>query len=247
MEPEKKKYGVFISYSHEDTSLISPVVKLISAMRDDLVFQDTKDLRPGGKWEDQLLGALDQAEIVIVFWCRHSANSDYVKNEYEKAIAGNKEVLPVLLDDCQVSKGLSAYQWIDLKNVVSHKKEDHEMTPLHKFKKRFVITTVSIILSLALIFTLFITNIHNNAGYLPDENTIPAVNDSGMIPNNGHLKPTASHDKLASDTIFTTVIIVLVFVLIVFVLNRYLRKNRPRTNLAATSILEKLNEKLPPR
>jgi len=246
MEPEKKKYGVFISYSHEDTGLISPVVKLISAMRDDLVFQDTKDLRPGGKWEDQLLGALDQAEIVIVFWCRHSANSDYVKNEYEKAIAGNKEVLPVLLDDCQVSKGLSAYQWIDLKNVVSHKKEDHEMAPLHKFKKRFVITTLSIILSLALIFALFITNIHNNAGYSPDENTSLAVNDSGAIPNDGHLKPIPS-PKPASDTIVTTVIIILVFVLMVFVLTRYLRKKKPRTNLAATSILEKLNEKLPRR
>ena len=63
------KYGVFISYSHEDSDFVDPIVKIIRAARNDLVFHDTHDLQPGKLWEPQLFAALDEADIVFVFWC----------------------------------------------------------------------------------------------------------------------------------------------------------------------------------
>jgi hypothetical protein len=42
MHQEEKKYGVFISYSHEDAKFVSPIVSLISSMRQDLVFSGYK-------------------------------------------------------------------------------------------------------------------------------------------------------------------------------------------------------------
>lgn len=68
-----KKYNVFISYSHDDAELIAPVVRLIRTLKSNYVFQDTQDLMPSKPWESQLNNALDNAKIVIVFWCSHSA------------------------------------------------------------------------------------------------------------------------------------------------------------------------------
>lgn len=114
------KYEVFISYSREDANSIAPIVKLVRAMKKNLVFQDIQSIEPGKRWEPQLLNALNQAQIVIVFWCQHAEKSDYVRKEYKIAIKDNKDVLPLLLDDTDLPKALSAYQWIDLREAQFH-------------------------------------------------------------------------------------------------------------------------------
>ncbi len=114
--------GVFISYSSTDREFLKPVVTLIRSLRRDLVFQDYTDIRVGQKWEPQLLSALESAKTVVVFWCTHSAQSEYVKKEYERAIKDNKDVMPIILDGSKLPEGLSAYQGIDMSNFVAHKK-----------------------------------------------------------------------------------------------------------------------------
>ncbi len=95
---DQKKYGVFISYSHIDVEIVSPIVKLISTMRADLVFQDTLRITAGKPWEYQIIDALKQSDIIIIFWCEHSCNSEEIKKEYQFAIENKKDVLPLLLD-----------------------------------------------------------------------------------------------------------------------------------------------------
>lgn len=120
MESLGKKYEVFISYSHEDVSIVLPIIKLVRSIRDDLVFHDVQDIRAGKPWEPQIVNALNQAEIVIVFWCSHSSKSDYVRKEYLKAIENNKDVLPIILDKTELSLELSKYQAIDFGNIFMH-------------------------------------------------------------------------------------------------------------------------------
>lgn len=114
------KYGVFISYSHEDRKYVTPIVKLVKAMREDLVFQDTTDILPRKKWEPQLQKALDEAQILVLFWCRHAASSVEVKKEYQMAIKKNKDILPLLLDNSRLDSLLAGYQGIDLQEAVYH-------------------------------------------------------------------------------------------------------------------------------
>ena len=121
------KYSVFISYSHEDGASVAPVVKLIQAVRGDLVFQDTVNLIPGKKWATQIQEALNQSHMVILFWCRHSMSSEYVKKEWQSAISQNKDILPILLDDTKLIPPLSDYQWIDFRNIEFHKKSDRPL------------------------------------------------------------------------------------------------------------------------
>jgi len=114
------KYEVFISYSHEDAGRIAPIIKLVGALREDLVFQDIRSIEPGKRWEPQLLDALNHARIVIVFWCEHSEKSEYIRKEYEIAINAGKDILPLLLDDTELPRALNAYQWIDLRGAEFH-------------------------------------------------------------------------------------------------------------------------------
>jgi hypothetical protein len=109
----RKKSNVFISYSRKDKDLIEPVVNLIKAMRDNLVFQDIQSLQFGEKWEPQLMDAIKESEITAVFWCDHSLKSVNVQNEYEYAIALNKKVLPIRLDWTPFPENLAQYHAVD--------------------------------------------------------------------------------------------------------------------------------------
>jgi len=57
---------------------------------------------------------------VLVFWCEHSAASDWVRQEYEAGIRGNKEMIPILLDDREVPDPLRVYQWLDFRRDEPH-------------------------------------------------------------------------------------------------------------------------------
>ena len=114
-------YSVFLSYSHEDEIVVSGLKPLLEIQRKDLVFQDKTELVPGKKWEDAILNALDGSKAVVVFWCSHSSTSPYVKKEFERGYAQNKDIIPVLLDDTPLLSPLNEFQWIDLRRLVKHK------------------------------------------------------------------------------------------------------------------------------
>ncbi len=111
---------VFISYSSEDKDRIDPIVRLVRAMKKDSVFQDFMSIRPGQKWADEIMNALRHCRTVLVFWCEHSAASEWVRQEYEAGISANKEVIPILLDDTDVPTPLRAYQWLDFRKDEPH-------------------------------------------------------------------------------------------------------------------------------
>jgi hypothetical protein len=113
-------YGVFISYSHQDAKLVTPLVRLLRYERNDLIFHDKQDIRDGEPWEPQLLQRLNEVHTVMVFWCRHSAQSEYVRKEYLQGIAQHKKILPVILDETTMATELAAYQGIDFRESGIH-------------------------------------------------------------------------------------------------------------------------------
>jgi hypothetical protein len=89
--------AIFVSYSHQDTGLVKPVVELLRVIKD-LVFQDLDGIKPGRKWRREIDEALYAAHLLVLFWCYHSSRSTEVRREYEVALMTGKDVLPVLLD-----------------------------------------------------------------------------------------------------------------------------------------------------
>lgn len=109
--------SVFVSYSHADSELVTPVVSLLRA-NDCFVFLDVDRIKPGKKWRLELESALKNAKLVVVFWCLHASESAEVTQEWSAAIDNGADVLPLLLDDTSLPDGLAEYQWIDFRGTV---------------------------------------------------------------------------------------------------------------------------------
>jgi hypothetical protein len=109
--------NVFVSYSHADASLVGPVVKLLR-INSTFVFQDIDHIRPGKKWRSEITRALNEAQLVVVFWCDHASKSIEVSNEWKEAIKQEKDLLPLLLDETPLPFELSQFQWIDFRGTV---------------------------------------------------------------------------------------------------------------------------------
>jgi hypothetical protein len=109
--------NVFVSYSHADALLVSPVVKLLRVNKS-LVFQDIDGIRPGKKWQGEIAKALAESNLVVVFWCTHASKSNEVSKEWQAAIDQKKDLLPLLLDTTPLPPELAEFQWIDFRGTV---------------------------------------------------------------------------------------------------------------------------------
>ena len=77
---------VFASYSHRDF----PVMEYFRRVRQSLgqtMLVDIYDLRAGDHWADRLLEMIDQSAAFQLFWSKHSAESNYCRQEWEHALA----------------------------------------------------------------------------------------------------------------------------------------------------------------
>jgi len=116
----------FISYSRKDALLVRQIIGLFAAV-DVSVFRDEQSIKPGQKWRIGINAALEECQVVLVFWCEHAAASFEVRNEYERAIALSKRVVPVLLDQTALPPNLGQYQGVDLRahhNFILSKLDD---------------------------------------------------------------------------------------------------------------------------
>ena len=109
--------SVFVSYSHNDVALVTPIVKLLR-LNKSLVFQDTDSIELGKRWREQASYALAEARLIVLFWCVHSSRSNEVESEYRSALKTGKDLLPVLLDATPLPAELSEFQWIDFRGAV---------------------------------------------------------------------------------------------------------------------------------
>ena len=115
-------FEIFVSYSHKDARFVKPLIQYLLPTGSS-VFRDEEAIRPGKKWAVVIAEAIEGCSVVYLFWCNHSAGSVEVQKEYEYAIALDKDIVPVLLDETPLTPDLKEYQWVDLRVVIG-KHED---------------------------------------------------------------------------------------------------------------------------
>jgi len=117
---EKSAPKVFISYAHEDETVVSRVY-------DELRNQglspwiDKHDIPIGKEWEREIKRAMRTADFVVIFMSKRSVDKrGYVQREIRQALdlyqeipAGQSFLMAVRLDDCEVPEDLTQYQWLD--------------------------------------------------------------------------------------------------------------------------------------
>jgi hypothetical protein len=81
--PEAARPRVFISYSRADKRRVAGLVTLLKGLRYQ-VFIDEESIEAGQLWEDEIDAGLRDADVLLVFWTRYAAQSDYVRQESER-------------------------------------------------------------------------------------------------------------------------------------------------------------------
>lgn len=78
--------AIFCSYSHKDTAIVERVERA-SRYFNFRYLRDVTTLRSGERWNARLLELIDDADIFQLFWSKHAAESEYVRQEYQYALA----------------------------------------------------------------------------------------------------------------------------------------------------------------
>jgi hypothetical protein len=112
--PELSSF-VFVSYSHQDTKAILPIIEAINARGYNIWYD--RGINISSTWTDEIAVAIMNCQVLVVFLSRDSASSNYVRTEVEFALNNHKRIIPVYLDGLEVlppglALGLNATQGI---------------------------------------------------------------------------------------------------------------------------------------
>ena len=91
---------IFASYSHLDGDVVDQVQHITRSLGDDYL-RDVKDLRAGEIWSARLEKMIHEADVFQLFWSSNSMRSRFVRQEWECAIALQREnfVRPTYWED----------------------------------------------------------------------------------------------------------------------------------------------------
>jgi hypothetical protein len=77
--------SIFCSYSHADTQIVKRAESVCKALGMDFL-RDVITLKSGQHWSDELLNMISEADIFQLFWSSSAADSQYVRQEWERAL-----------------------------------------------------------------------------------------------------------------------------------------------------------------
>lgn len=91
---------IFASYSHRDVEVVEEFERLAEALGDEYL-RDSRSLRSGEVWSDQLSNLIRQADVFQLFWSHASMRSAFVRTEWEHALSLSRPhfVRPVFWQD----------------------------------------------------------------------------------------------------------------------------------------------------
>jgi formylglycine-generating enzyme required for sulfatase activity len=91
---------------------------------------DQEDLLPGEDWEVEIPKALYASDVILVCLSKNSVNKEgFVQKEITFALdkamekpEGTIFIIPVKLEDCEIPRRLTRYQWVDLSRADGRKR-----------------------------------------------------------------------------------------------------------------------------
>jgi hypothetical protein len=91
---------IFVSYAHDDMSLVSMVIEGIIASGYKVWYD--KNIDVSSLWSDEIANAIQTSKVFIVFVTKASMASQYVRSEVEFALSKKVRVIPVYLEGMEV-------------------------------------------------------------------------------------------------------------------------------------------------
>jgi translation elongation factor TU len=104
----------FISYSRADSEFVVQLARDLKAANAE-IWMDQLDIRPGERWDRAIEGALHKCSSLIITLTPASVASDNVMDEVSFALGAQKNVIPILHQDCNIPFRLHRLEYIDFR------------------------------------------------------------------------------------------------------------------------------------
>jgi TolB-like protein len=107
---------VFVSYASQDVGVADSVVENIER-RGIKCWIAPRDVTPGSQYADEIVGAINNAKVVVLVLSEHAVASAHVGREIERAASKRRRVIALRTDAAPLTRSfeyfLSESQWID--------------------------------------------------------------------------------------------------------------------------------------
>jgi DNA polymerase III delta prime subunit len=114
--PSSPKFDVFLSHSRKDADVADRVC--VALERSGLsVWIAPRNVLPSESWADAIVEGIASSRLVLVIFSEHANHSKHVARELECAVARDRPVLPLRIEDVlptgSMEYFLSGHQWLD--------------------------------------------------------------------------------------------------------------------------------------
>jgi len=106
---------IFISYSWADREIVWPLAESLRVKGLE-VWIDKREIRPGDRITEQVQKALVECGDLLLMWSQSSSLSDYVRDEWNAALAYHRRIIPCRLDGAAIPGKLSDVLYVDLRD-----------------------------------------------------------------------------------------------------------------------------------
>ena len=119
------KHQIFLSYAFQDKPWVSAFVDSLKKQGVSVWF-DVQEISIGARFQELIEKALRESNVMVVILSVNSVKSPWIFFELGAAVADNKRIIPVVIDDIAHEKiplPLTKYQYLREKSPVEAGKE----------------------------------------------------------------------------------------------------------------------------
>ncbi|WP_339708962.1 TIR domain-containing protein [uncultured Kriegella sp.] len=113
MNNDKPK--VFISYSSSDSDF-AELMKMKLEDAGIIVWRDVHEIAAGEEWRNEIDFGLLRSDTVLVLLTKTSSKSSYVTYEWAWAMGNGKNIIPILMEPCEVHPRIKVLQYLDFQD-----------------------------------------------------------------------------------------------------------------------------------
>jgi TolB-like protein len=109
--------AVFISYASRDATVAATLTEALER-RGIACWVAPRDVKPGAQYADSIVGAINEARVVVLLLSQYAVASSHVGREVERAASKRKPIIAFRIDAATLSRALEYFlsqsQWIDV-------------------------------------------------------------------------------------------------------------------------------------
>ncbi len=105
---------IFISYAHKERPFVEALFKPLARVYQNVWYD--RELTGGDVWWERIVKQIHDSDIFLIVLSDQWIRSDWSKREYDEAVAQDKKLLPIRIEDIKLPSFLEKLQYVDILN-----------------------------------------------------------------------------------------------------------------------------------